>query len=410
MTLAGKAPTPKPRVYVEKIGDRDWELEEVDLDIYDGVTLWSDNPRLQTKLPVGDIYSEADLEAALRDTNGYDVLRKSINDLGQMEPIYVQQTDAGTKALVLEGATRLTILRELDRRNESGPKEGVFRHVKAKMLPASFGERERAVLLARIHVRGSGVRAWGRYVEAKFIHDVTVGHGGPALMNVTQMANYMEKSVSWVMRLRDAYRFALAYIEHVDDDGEAERTAAKQFSTLEELAKARVIGSQLRDYDNTEHDELRADVFDMVTNGAFKEYRDARFLKEFHDDPAKWEQLKSGEEGIAGRLALEIKTNASTVKAKIGSIAQQVRRSLDRDEGDLGEDEVTALLQAAGDIESHLNPGVRPFRVQMRKFTTALSEASMADMKALGLTEVADFREALDYFEQLFAKHGPKAE
>ena len=409
MNLAGKTPTPKPRIYVEKIGDREWELGEVDLDIYDGVTLWSDNPRLQTKLPDGDIYSEADLEAALRDTNGYDVLRKSINDLGQMEPIYVQRTEAGQKALVLEGATRVTILRELDRRNESGAKEGVFRRVKAKMLPATFGDRERAVLLARIHVRGSGVRAWGRYVEAKFIHDVTVGHGGgPALMNVTQMANYMEKSVSWVMRLRDAYRFALAYIEHVDDDGGAERTAAKQFSTLEELAKARVIGSQLRDYDNTEHDELRSDVFDMVTNAAFKEYRDARFLKEFHDDPDKWDQLKSGEEGVAGRLALEIKSNASTVKAKIGAITQQVRRSLDRDEGDLGEDEVTALLQTAGDIESYLNPGVRPFRVQLRKFTTALSEASMADMKALQQDEVSEFREALDYFNQLFDKHGPK--
>lgn len=409
MTTAGTTPKPKPRIYVEKIGDRDWDLEEVSFDVHEGVTLWSDNPRLQTELPVGDIHSEEDLEAALRGTSGYDVLRKSISDLGQMEPIYVQRTEAGDKALVLEGATRVTILRELDRRNQTGLKEGRYRHVKAKVLPDNFGDRERAILLARIHVRGTGVRAWGRYVEAKFIYDATVGIGGPALMNTTQMAAYMGKSLSWVTRLRDAYRFALAYIEHADDE-EGKRTAAEKFSILEEISKARIIGSQLKEYDNPQHDALRSDVFDMVTAKAFKEYRDARFLKEFHDDPDKWDQLKSGEEGIATRLALELKTNSSTVKARIGSLPQQVRRSLDRSEGDLGDDEVSTLLQVAGDIESHLNPGVRPFRVQIRKFTATLSEASMADMKVLQPDEVAEFREALEYFNQLFDKHGPKAE
>ncbi|MFN4297872.1 MAG: hypothetical protein ACK4FB_13655 [Brevundimonas sp.] len=400
---------PKPRIYIEKIGDREWELQEVELDIYEGVCLWSENPRLQTKLPVGDIRSEEQLESALRGTPGYDTLKKSIDDLGQMEPIYVQELASGEKALVLEGATRVTILRELDRRYVTGIKEGRFRRVKAKMLPSDFGERERAVLLARIHVRGTGVRAWGRYVEAKFVHDVVVGRNGPPLMNITQMAQFMEKSVSWVQRLRDAFAFAQAYIDYVDDDGEAEKTAATKFSILEEISKARIIGSMLREYDNPNYDTLRGEVFDMVRNNVFKEYREARFLKEFHDDPDKWEQLKSGEEFIAGRLALEIKTNSSSVKSKIGALSQQVKRSLDRDEGDLGEDEVAQLYQAASEIEANLHPGVRPFRVQLRKFTESLAEASMADMKALDLDEVAAFREALAYFDQLFDKHGPKA-
>jgi hypothetical protein len=409
MATIAPAPTTKPRIYIEKIGDREWELQEVELDVHSGVALWSDNPRLRTKMPAGDIRSEEELEATLQTTPGYDTLRKSIDDLGQMEPIYVQQLEAGDKVLVLEGATRVSILRELDRKHVTGIKEGRFRRVKAKMLPPDFGERERAILLARIHVRGSGVRSWGRYVEAKFVHDVVVGSNGPPLMNITQMAQYMEKSISWVQRLRDAFAFAQAYIDHIDDDGDAEKTAATQFSTLEEISKARVIGSMLREYDNANYDPLRGEVFDMVRNNAFKEYRDARFLKEFHDDPEKWEQLKSGEEHVASRLALEIKSNSSSVKAKIGSLAQQVRRSLDRDEGDLGEEEVAMLYQAATEIEGHVHPGVRPFRVQLRKFTGALSEASMADMKALDTDEVAEFREALEYFNQLFDKHGPKA-
>ena len=408
MTAAVQTLKSKPRKFVEKIGNREWELEEVELDIYDDVALWSDNPRLQTQLPASGIKSEAELEAALQRSKGYDSLLKSIDDIGQMEPIYVQRSDDTAKALVLEGATRLTIFRQLDRKYVSGIKEGKFRRIKVKLLPPDFGDRERTILLARIHVRGTSVRDWGRYIEAKFIHDAVVGTPNqPAMMNVTEMAQHMEKSVSWVQRLRDAYAFAHAYIEYVDEDeGQGQRVAAEKFSVLEEASKARVLGSMLRDYDNPNYDGLRSDVFDMVRNEAFKEYRDARFLKEFYDDPEKWEQLKSGEKHVASRLALEIKSNSSSVKAKISALGQQVARSLDRDEGDLGEEEVTMLYQAAAAIEHNILPDVRPFRVALRKFTASLEEASMADIKVLDPDEVQAFRDALDYFDALYAKHG----
>lgn len=411
MTDITAPPKPRPRKYIEKIGGRDWELEEAELDVHGEVTLWDENPRLRTLLPASGVKSEAQLEAALQTSRGYDNLLKSIEDIGQMEPIYVQRFDSAAKALVVEGATRLTIFRQLDRKHTKGLKEGKFRRIKVKLLPPDFGERELTILLARIHVRGTGVRDWGRYVEAKFIHDAVVGNGhDPAMMNVTEMAQHMEKSVSWVQRLRDAYAFAHAYVDYVDEvDGQGEKIAAEKFSVLEEMSKAKTIGSMLRDYDNSNFDSLRADVFDMVRNEAFKEYRDARFLKEFYDDPEKWEQLKSGEKHVAGRLALEIKSNSSSVKAKIASLEQQVGRSLDRDEGDLGEEEVTLLYKAAAQIERHILPDVRPFRVALRKFTTALSEASMADMKALDPAEVGEFREALEYFDQLYAKHGKAA-
>ncbi|MDP9421392.1 MAG: hypothetical protein M3Q19_00920 [Pseudomonadota bacterium] len=399
------------RKYMEKIGDREWEFEEVDLDIYDDVTLWSDNPRLETQLPLDGVKSEIELEAALVSSKGYDNLLKSIEDIGQMEAIYVQRLDPSSKALVYEGATRLTILRQLDRKHVKGLKEGKFRRVRAKLLPADFGEREVAILLARIHVRTNTVRHWGRYIEAKFIHETVVGSPNkPALMNVAEMARHMEKSTSWVQRLRDAYAFARAYIDYVDEpEGEGERIAHEKFSVLEEASKARIIGSWLREYDNPKYDALRADVFEMVRNDAFKEYRDARFLKDFHDDPEKWSQLKSGEKHIAARLALEIKTNTSSVKARIAALGQQVARSLDRDEGDLGEEEAAQLRQAAEQIENHVFPDVRPFRVALRRFTTTLEEASMADVKVLEPSEVKAFREALDYFEGLYTRHGRAA-
>jgi hypothetical protein len=399
---------PMPRKYIEKIGIKDWELTEVDLDVDQDVVLWAQNPRLQTMLMSG-VTSEPDLEALLQQTTGYDALRRSIADLGQMEPVYVWRPNGDAKYIVLEGATRVSILRELNRKHVTGPKEGKFRYVKAKVLPPDFGELERAILLARIHVRGTGVRSWGRYIEAKFIY-VTLEErdGRPPLMNATELARYMGKSVSWVTRLREAYKFARKFAEYVDTE-DAERLTAEQFSTLEEVAKASVIGANLRDYANPKHDPLRADVFDMVRNEVFREYRDARFIKEFHDDPDKWAQLKSGERHIANRLALEVKTNSSSVKAKIGAIEQQIQRAIDRQEIEFAEEDIESLQRAISRMHDHVHPGVRPFRVALKNATRALSECSMADAKALSLEEVGDFREAVEYFNGLVDKHGKAA-
>jgi hypothetical protein len=396
---------PKPRTHLERIGSREWELPELRLDISNEVSLWADNPRLQFALPPG-IASEAQLEAALAESDGYDNLRKSIDDLGQMEPIYVWRADESSKYVVLEGATRLSILRTLDRKYESGPKQGKFRLVKAKVLPPEFGEADRIILLARIHVRGSGVREWKRYTQAKFIYEAVTGKNGQAaIMNVTEMAQHLGKSVSWVQRLRDAYRFAHAYVEHLDGAEDAAQLAATRFSVLEEISKATTIGAQLRDYDNQKFDALRGEVFDMVRNEAFKEYREARFLKDFYDDPEKWEQLKSGERHIASRLALEVKTNTSSVKSKIAALDGQVQRAIERKEIEFGDDDLEILERAMRNIHEQVHPGVRPFRIQFRSMTKALTEASMADVKALTTDEVAEFKEAHGYFNDLLERH-----
>lgn len=400
---------PDSRIYFEKIGNSEWELREETLDVHEEVLLWPDNPRLQTHIPVAGVHSEQDLEAALQNTSGYDTLRKSIDDLGQMEPIYVWRPNDASKYLVLEGATRVCILRQLDRKYTSGLKEGTFRRVKVKILPANFGPRERAILLARIHVRGSGVRAWGRYIEAKFVYETVAGRlGEPPLMNQAQMAQYMEKSESWVNRLKNAYEFALRFVEHIDEP-DGEQLAASNFSVLEEISKAKTIGSQLRDYNNKNFDPLREEVFEMVRNEAFREYRDARFLKEFHDDPDKWEQLKSGEKHIASRLAMEVKSNASSPKVRISTIPQMVRRSIDRGDTEFNDEDIEALQKAIDHISDQYHEGIRPFRVALKKMTRTLSEASMADVKALEIDELKEFEEALGYFQELVQKHGKVA-
>lgn len=396
--------TPAPVIYPEKIGDTTWQLHQAELDVSSEVRLWHENPRILPHLPAGGFSNEDDLEATMRITPGYDNLRRSVEDLGQMEPIYVWRASESDKYVVLEGSTRVAILRELKRKYAS---KGISKYdrVKAKVLPPHFGPKERAILLARIHVRGTGVRAWGRYIEAKFIYDNVEGEG--ALMTITEMANYMEKSVSWVGRLRGAYEFALKFIETVDNE-DAEKIAVKQFSVLEEISKVTGLGSKLRDYNNSAHDELRKEVFDMVQKGAFKEYRDARFLGEFYADPDKWAQLKSGQENIASKLAAEVKTSGSSVKAKIAGISPSIERALTGDH-ELDEDDARQLEHAAALIQQSLHTGVDLFRIQFKGVTKLLSNMTLANVKALQPDDLKDFKEALDYFDMLRTKYSGAA-
>ena len=261
------------------------------------------------------------------------------------------------------------------------PPNVVTRAVKLnKEVARNWAVSPNDILLARIHVRGSGVRAWDRYIQAKFIYEKVVGVNGQApVMNQVQMAQYMEKSLGWVNRLKSAYEFAIQFKEHVDEDHIGDETldrfTAKNFSVLEEISKARIIGSQLRDYTNSSHDKLREEVFGMVQNNAFKEYRDARFLKEFHDDPDAWDQLKSGEEHVANKLARNVENKSTSPKVKISGLTQIIKRAVDRGEGDFDDDDVAELQKAIDIIEDQVHDGVHPYRLAIKKAARTLNKA-----------------------------------
>ncbi len=395
---------PKPKYFREKIGGTEYALREDKLDVFDEVMLWDGNPRVQPFLVEGTVVGEDQLEADLQQTGGYDVLARSIREIGQMEPIYVWKRDGMTKHLVIEGATRVTILRQLSRKHKGTPDEARFRSVVVKLLPDEFTVEERVILLARIHVRGSGVRDWGRYIEAKFIHDnVTPQHGNKPVSTVRDMARYMEKSESWVSRLKDAYEFARRFVEYVDSP-DAEKLAVEHFSTLEEIAKATGFGPLVKDYGNVEHDKLREEVFDMVRHGVFKEYRDARFIKKFYDDPEKWAQLKTHEKDVANKLAADEKAGGSSLPGKIAGLPAQVARALDRDPGALDERDLESIQKAAREVASRLS-GLGTFRLSLKEFTKALHGATLADIKAITPDEYRELKEGLADFEDRLTKH-----
>jgi hypothetical protein len=322
-----------------------------------------------------------------------------------MEPIYVWKRAEMDKYLVLEGATRVTILRDLTRRKKGKPDADKNRRVVAKVLPPDFDEEARVILLARIHVRGTGVRAWGRYIEAKFIHDnVTPQNGQKAVMTVRNLARYMGKSDSWVSRLKDAYEFASRFVDYLDTE-DAQRLAVKHFSTLEEVSKATGFGAQVRDYANSESEALRDEVFEMVRNDVFKEYRDARFIAKFHDDPEKWAQLKTHEKFIANKLANEEKVGTTSLSGKIDTLKNQITRSFDRgDNAALDEDDLANLQTIARQLASQLN-AIEPFRLHVREFSKALEEVSLAEVKAITLDEWEGLKAGMADFEDRLNKH-----
>jgi hypothetical protein len=396
--------TPKPKIFHEKIGNQEFELEEVKLDVFDHVNLWDQNPRIVPDI-VGGVESEEQLESHLKLSRGYDALARSISEMGQMEAVYVWKRDDMKKYVVLEGASRVTILRELARKKKGGPEEAKWRQVKAKVLPAHFGLEERIILLAKIHVRGTGVRPWGRHIEAKFVYDAVTGADGKSpSISVKDLAGYMGKSPSWVSRLKDAYEFARKFIEKVDSD-DAEKIAIREFSTLEEISKCAVIGSKLKAYDDSTYDELRSDVFDMVTKEVFKEYRDARFMKQFHDDPEKWAILKQGEKHSAHQLANDLRAGATSLKAKVEALPGQIERAFEKNEQALTEDDVELLRKAVVTADSFVNAGVPKFRIELARFTKALESVSLADVRTVTPDDLEQFNDALGDFLARHKKH-----
>ncbi|HEX8691130.1 MAG TPA: hypothetical protein VF746_01715 [Longimicrobium sp.] len=300
-----------------------------------------------------------------------------------MEPVYVWKGSGYQKYLVLEGATRVTCLRDLLLRAKDEHRADQFRYVTAKVLPENFNERYRAILLARIHVRGDAVRNWGRYIEAKFVHDnVMPLNGNLPVMSATDLAASLGKSISWVVRLRDAYQFAEKFVEHLDSD-DAEKLALDNFSVLEEISKAPGFGPRVKT-----DEALQAEVFNMVAAGVFKEYRDARFMSQYYSDPEKWTRLQSGEKEVAHRLATEVKAGNTSIRAKIQGIYSQIERTVAREPDALNVDDLEELQRSVVLLASHLGGGVGILRFRLREFVKALEDAPLREVRAV--TE-ADF-------------------
>ena len=143
----------------------------------------------------------------------------------------------------------------------------------------------------------------------------------------------------------------------------------------------------------------------MVQKNAFKEYRDARFMKEFFTDPDAWHQLKSGEEHIAHKLAKEVENKSSSPKAKISGLPQLVKRAVERGDASFDDEDVSQLQQVIDIIEDQVHEGVHPYRLAIKKAARTLNKASRADIVDLSDGDLAEFIDAYEYFMSLVGSH-----
>lgn len=393
---------PNPRKYLERIGSQEYHLLEARLDMHEDVRLWTDNPRLLPHLAGRNPGDEDELAAMLKDTSGYSTLRNSIRDLGQLEPIYVWRANSRhPKYLVIEGATRVTALRELWTKHEGQADRDRFRFVIAKVLPEEFGNKERAILLAQKHVRGTGVRNWGRYVQAKFIHDQV--EGDPPVLTLTEMAGHMGKSTSWASRLRDAYRFAEQFVDWVDaPDGD--KVALRQFSTLEEISKSTGFGPRVR-AQTEEGEQLRGEVFDMVKHDVFKEYRDARFMAKYYEDSEKWNRLKSHQKHAAHELYNEIRAGQTGVKSRVRALNGQLERAIKQGAATFDQQDIDSLQACVDRLTGHVVGEIGPFRIRLNQFSKALYAVPLEEVLAITPEEYERLRTGLDDLEFRLDRH-----
>jgi hypothetical protein len=199
----------------------------------------------------------------------------------------------------------------------------------------------------------------------------------------------------------------MKFVEHVQGDESPRRVAAEKFSVLEEISKARTIGPQLRDYDNAAFDDLREEVFEMVRNNAFKEYRDARFLKEFHEDPEAWQQLKSGEPHVANRLARQVEVKGSSPKAKISALPALIRRAVETGDAGFDDEDVAKLQEAMTILSDQVHEGVHPYRLAIKRAAQTFDQASRAAVMQLSDADIEELSKTYGYFLDLVRAHHP---
>ncbi|MCY4032261.1 MAG: ParB N-terminal domain-containing protein [Hyphomicrobiales bacterium] len=382
------SPVIPERMLHERIGEQEWLLSEIKLDVHDQVSLWDENPRLLT---AGHLDSEELLEEALRLGGRFNQLKKSLREIGQLQPIYARRTETG-KYLVLEGNSRVTALRDLNRENP-----GRFCHVITRVVPDDFGDRAIAILLAGVHVRGSGVREWSGYVQARFIYDTVTKK--PVVLTQADLAKNMGRSEGWVSRRKNAYEFALKYIEYLGGETtETRKETEEKFTILEEVSKVAIVGRFLRNYDEPKHDNLRKDVFDMVYRNAFKEHRDARYLKYFYDNADWWEQMKSGEEHIAHHLSKQVGEISDNPKAKIAEFPGFIERAIKKGGVDFNEDDAATLQQAMDHIQNQIHNGAPPYRLAVKRVVQTFNKASRDNIPDLTNDDIANLADAYQYF------------
>jgi hypothetical protein len=267
----------------------------------DEIRLWEGNPR--TKHLVARLSSyptDEDLLTVIKKVQptAYRNLEKDIEKFGQQDPVFIRaaKSDPIETATVLEGNTRVAILKGLHEREPHNPK---YSYVEAYLLPPNFSDHDLAVIMANFHVKGTLRNQWDRYQIGAFIYAEVEEH---RRFKQAELAESIGKSASWVSRHLSVYRHALEYKDFIEtevgvDRGEAEEETSRLFSILEEAWKVKKFRDRM-DIDP----EAKETLFRWVHEGKFKDHRAVRSIEDIYSNEERREAVENGQPGTADTI------------------------------------------------------------------------------------------------------------
>jgi hypothetical protein len=130
-------------------------------------------------------------------------------------------------------------------------------------------------------------------------------------------------------------------------------------------------------------------------------------MREFFDDPEKWERLKTHEKGIAHKLATEVKGGSSNLRTRIGNLHGQIQRTLDGDPAALSVDDHESLQKAADILASHVAADLGVFRLKLQSFIKALHQVSLEEILKVTQDEYEQLQAGLADFNSRLHTHSP---
>jgi hypothetical protein len=220
---------------------------------------------------------EAEVEQALWNEPGMDDWYRQIREEGGIsEPVVID-----SNYLTREGNERIVCLRRLSKEAHAGELPGVardqFDSVPCRMVSPGASEKEIAIYLTRIHVKGS--HKWKSLNKAIMIYELSTNHG----LSYEELRKRLGISKKTVQTVKSAYEATLGYQNKHRDDAKW----YYKYSYYHEIFKNEQLKNWAKQNGNLES------FTDWIYTGKIPRGEDVRKLKKLILDQELFDEFKN---------------------------------------------------------------------------------------------------------------------
>lgn len=240
----------------------------------------------------------------------------------------------GKQFIVEEGNMRIVCLRKLKQEVDFGdldPDDYEIDPVRCIVLPEEVSEREKALLLSRLHVKGKA--EWGAFQKAAHIYNMTDKHG----FTYDEVSEAVGVSKIKAKRMKRAFKNLVTYKSKFDD-----KDWMTKYSYFYELEKKRYSDFKQTPLPKGWIEENLMGFMKWIRNGQIKRGREVRELPKIVRDEDAYQCLRSGGsiEGAIEILAQHDPSAGSKPFSKLARLSKAI-------EGIKREDKIDAAKNTA---------------------------------------------------------------